>query len=87
MAVLETPALTPTTEEMAAGTPAAPSFVGDLGREDEEILGIEMLTNLLPGIPEHATMEERAMLEERITLIHRDVGAYKRCVAGINERI
>ena len=87
VAVLETPALTPTTEEMAAGTPAAPSFVGDLGREDEEILGIEMLTNLLPGIPEHATMEERAMLEERITLIHRDVGAYKRCVAGINERI
>lgn len=85
VAVLETPALTPTT---AAGTPAAPSFVGDAGQADEEeILGVEMLINLLPGIPEHATMEERVMLEERITLIHRDVGAYKRFVAGINERI
>lgn len=84
VAVLETPALTPTT---AAGTPAAPFFGGDVGQDgEEEILGIEMLTNLLPRIPECATMEERVMLEERIRLIYRDVGAYKRCVAEINER-
>ena len=62
-------------------------IVGDAGHDgEEEILGIEMLTNLLPRIPEHATMEERVTLQERITLIHRDVGAYKRIVAEINER-
>jgi hypothetical protein len=31
-------------------------------------------------------VEERGMLEERITLIYRDVGAYKRSVAEISER-
>lgn len=87
VAVLETPALTPTSGEMAAGTPAAPCFGGDVGQDgEEEILEIEMLTNLLPRIPECATVEERGGLEERIRLIHRDIGAYKRCVAGINER-
>jgi hypothetical protein len=85
--VLETPALTPTTEGMVAGTPAALCFGGDAGQDgEEEILGIEMLRGLLPRIPECATVEERGMLEERITLIYRDVGAYKRSVAEISER-
>jgi hypothetical protein len=87
VAVLETPALTPTTEGMVAGTPAALCFGGDAGQDgEEEILGIEMLRGLLPRIPECATVEERGMLEERITLIYRDVGAYKRSVAEISER-
>lgn len=86
VAVLETPALTPTAEGLAAGVPAALSFGGDADQGDEEILGIDMLTALLPRIPEHATVEEREMLEDRIKLLHRDVGAYKRSVAEINER-
>jgi hypothetical protein len=85
--VLETPALTPTTGGMVGGTPGAPCFGGGVGQDgEEEILGMEMLTNLLPGIPEFATVEERGMLEERIRLIYRDVGAYKRSVAEISER-
>lgn len=86
---LETPGVTPGLELDGAmdvgGMPAVD--VGDSGEAgSEEVLGIEMLTELLPGIPDHATDEERGVLEDRIKLLHRDIAAYKRCVWEIEER-
>ncbi|KAF2995396.1 hypothetical protein E8E13_004524 [Curvularia kusanoi] len=89
VAPLETPLDTPLdTPLLTTGTPGLRNGEGG-GRDgdgDEEILGIEMLTALLPRIPECATEEERGVLEDRIRLIHRDIGAYKRSVAEISKR-
>ncbi|KAJ4371906.1 hypothetical protein N0V86_008460 [Didymella sp. IMI 355093] len=88
----ETPLLTPATDGPISGTPAAPVQVnggpaaqGTNGGETTS-LGIKMLLELLPGIPDNATDEERSILEDRVALIHRDIVAYKMAVAEINER-
>ncbi|KAF3039057.1 hypothetical protein E8E11_000221 [Didymella keratinophila] len=87
----ETPLLTPATDGNISGTPAAPVQVnGSPSREvnggETTSLGIKMLLELLPGIPEHATEEEKSMLEDRVALIQRDIVAYKTAVAEINGR-
>lgn len=88
----ETPLLTPATDGMISGTPAAPVQNGvattpaGVNGGETTSLGIKMLLELLPGIPDNATSEERSMLEDRVALIHRDIVAYKTRVLEINER-
>lgn len=79
-----TPALPPSSVDAAAmsSTAARPT---NASRDDE--LGIEILLDLLPCIPDTATPEERSMLEDRVALIHRDVVAYKTAVGEIIARV
>jgi hypothetical protein len=87
----ETPLLTPAIDRPISGTPAAP--VQAIGSRSKGVnggettsLGIKMLLDLLPGIPDHATEEERSILEDRVALLYRDIVAYKTAVAGIDKR-
>ena len=91
----ETPLLTPATDGMVAGTPAAPLAAVDgvssppaqlVDKLEDPDAGIALLFGLLPEIPEHATGEERRMLEDRVALIRRDVVAFKDAVWEINAR-
>ncbi|KAF1925091.1 uncharacterized protein M421DRAFT_264696 [Didymella exigua CBS 183.55] len=88
----ETPLLTPATDGPISGTPAAPvqgmnsSPSGGVNSEETTSLGIKMLLDLLPGIPDIATSEERSMLEDQVALIHKDIVAYKTSVMEINEK-
>lgn len=86
----ETPLLTPATDEPLSGTPAAPVQVNGspsdaVNGDETTVLGITMLMELLPSIPDHATGEERSMLEDRLALIHRDILAYKTAVAAVSQ--
>jgi hypothetical protein len=91
----ETPLLAPATDEIVAGIPAAPpAAVGGVSSPPAQLVdefedpdaGIELLFELLPKIPEHATVEERRMLEDRVALIRRDIVAFKDAVWEINVR-
>ncbi|KAJ4992470.1 hypothetical protein SVAN01_02179 [Stagonosporopsis vannaccii] len=88
MAPLETAIVTPATEAFADGVSAgrrssaatpARGVNGGLGLED-------VLVELLPGIPDHATDEERSLLEDRMELLRKDVAAYQRSVEEIMQR-
>ncbi|KAF1351494.1 hypothetical protein EJ07DRAFT_183877 [Lizonia empirigonia] len=95
-APLGTPLLTPTAKTLVSVTPALPPSADvaamsspaarptNASRDDE--LGIEILLDLLPCIPDTATPEQRSMLEDRVALIHRDVVAYKTAVGEIIAR-
>ena len=89
----ETPGLAPAIGELVEGTlgasvqaGAASSAARSAGVDGVEGLGIEMLMELLPSIPEHATVEEKSVLEDRVVLIQRDIVAYQTSVWEINQR-
>lgn len=92
----ETLLLTPATEGPLTGTPAAPTTVGPVAlssplplSEDatkEMDAGIELLLEMLPSIPEHATVEEKKVLTDQMALIYRDIAAYKTTVWQISKR-
>ncbi|KAJ8113336.1 hypothetical protein OPT61_g4510 [Boeremia exigua] len=70
----------------------SPELVGrelvDGVRGDGEVgLGVEVLLQILPGIPDWATSEERSLLEGRLALLQRDVLAYEECVREIMGRV
>ncbi|KAJ4345966.1 hypothetical protein N0V95_005831 [Ascochyta clinopodiicola] len=88
-AALETPLLTPAIDgpgdEIAAlSSPARPVVVEK--NCDEEAAVELLLLDLLPGIPDTSTPYERGMLENRISLIQRDLIAYRTAVSDIEAR-
>jgi hypothetical protein len=87
----ETPLLTPAMDGPISGTPAAPAQTNGISSKEVSgrgttSLGIKMLLELLPSIPDHATEKERGMLEGKVASIHRDIAAYKKAVVEISER-
>ncbi|KAH6629277.1 hypothetical protein C7974DRAFT_394200 [Boeremia exigua] len=70
---------------LAPETPLTSKWVDTMDGVDG--VGIEALMQILPRIPGGATAEERKMLEDRILLLRRDIGAYERCVTEIEERM
>ncbi|KAF2633978.1 hypothetical protein BU25DRAFT_17350 [Macroventuria anomochaeta] len=91
----ETPLLAPATDVPVSGTPAAPQAAGLAAVSSppaqpmthSKDAAIKLLLELLPMIPEHATPDERSMLEDRASMIHRDIITYKTAVWEINERM
>lgn len=98
---LETPGLTPGGERIGSETPAALGQDGAAAAaagvvdgvvdgvvvlDAKPSLGLELLIDLLPGIPDGATEEERELLKDRVALLHRDIIAYRNHVWEIEER-
>lgn len=92
----ETPLFTPATDAPISGTPAAPLAAGANGvsspsdapasARKQSQLDIELLLELLPGIPDNATADERSRLQDRVSMIHEDIMRYRSEVWEIKER-
>ncbi|KZM24155.1 uncharacterized protein EKO05_0010813 [Ascochyta rabiei] len=87
---LGTPMLTPAIDGPGDGivvvsSPARP-VGGENGRDEDAAIEL-LLLDLLPAIPDTSTPDERSMLENRISLIQRDIGAYRTAVSDIEARV